>query len=159
MDQQALRTYLDEHLVGASTVTRLVERRLDDGVGPDWLREFRADLQQERQVVEQVAERLGSSGAVPTHLIGGAAQLAVRGALRLTEQLHPSLRDLIEFETMLVGVHGKAALWRTLSLWPEHPAVAGIDLEGLEQRADDQAERLEDLRTAAARALGSTAPA
>lgn len=161
MDEQALRIYLDEHMVGARTVTQLVDRRLDDGIGPEWLRTFRADLTEDRQVVEGIAERLGSSGVVPSHLAGTAAQVAVRGALRVTEQLHASLRDLLEFETMFVGVQGKAALWRALRLWTDHPALAGVDLDHLEQRAMDHAQRLEAFRIGAARELdeGPTARA
>ena len=161
MDEQALRIYLDEHMVGARTVTQLVDRRLDDGIGPEWLRTFRAELTEDRQVVEGIAERLGSDGVAPSHLAGTAAQVAVRGALRVTEELHASLRDLLEFETMFVGVQGKAALWRTLGLLSGHPALAGIDFAELEQRADDQAHKLEAFRIGAARALdeGSTARA
>lgn len=154
MDDDALRAYLDEHMVGARTLSQLVDRRLDDGLGPEWLRTFRAELTEDRQVVEGIAAQLGSSGVVPSHLAGAAAQAAVRGALRVTGELHASLRDLLEFETMFVGVQGKAALWRSLRLWSAHPALTGIDFDELEQRADDQAGRLEAFRLGAARALG-----
>lgn len=154
MDETALRTYLDEHLVGARTVTALVERRLDDGIGPAFLTTFRAELVEERALVEGIAERLDASGAVPARLAATVAQAGVRGALRVTEAVHDALRDLLEFEAMLVGVHGKAALWRSLRLWPDHPALAGIDLDRLETQAEDQARQLEEVRIEAARDLG-----
>lgn len=153
MDEQALRTYLDGHLVGARTVTQLVDRRLEDGVGPEWMRSFRADLEEDRQIVEDIADRLDASGLVPSHLAASAAQAATRGALRVIEELEASLRDLLEFETMYLGVQGKAALWRTLQLWAGHPAIADVDLDRLEQRAADHAAKLEAFRIGAARGL------
>ena len=153
MDGQALRTYLDGHLVGARTVTQLVDRRLDDGVGPEWMRSFRADLEEDRQVVEDIAERLEASDPVPTHLAATGAQAAARGALRITGALESSLRDLLEFETMFVGVQGKAALWRTLQQLGDHPAVAGVDLARLEERAAEHSTKLEAFRIGAARDL------
>lgn len=154
MNERALRVYLDEHLTGASTVTMLVERRIGDGLGPPWLERFRDQLDHERRVVEAVAERLDATVGVPVHAAGLLAETGVRGALRLTQRVHPALRDLLEFELLFVGVQGKAALWRALRVHATHPAVRGTDLDGLEEQAYDQAAQLDSLRLAAMASLG-----
>lgn len=158
MHDQALRIYLDEHITGARTVIELVDRRLDDGVGPPWLAEFRRDLEEDREVVERIAERLEESGSMPAQTAGVVAQATARAALRLTQALHTSLRDLMEFEAMYVGVQGKACLWRSLELLDGHPVLEGVDLDMLQQRASEHAARLEDFRRDAVRDLATDEP-
>ena len=58
------------------------------------------------------------------------------------------LSELLELETLVVGITGKQALWRSLGMVP---SVAEEELGRLLERADDQKRRVEAHRLRAAR--------
>jgi hypothetical protein len=63
------------------------------------------------------------------------------------------LSDLVELEAMMLGVRGKAALWRVLlELAREDPRLDATELSALSERAKRQAGELETLRVTAASA-------
>jgi len=72
-----------------------------------------------------------------------AAKDAVAKGLELLGRFKPNgritgrapLSDVIELETLLVGITGKAALWKSLA---EGGTKASVDLEELLSRADAQ---------------------
>lgn len=153
MDDDALRAYLDQHRTGATAVAQLVEVRIEQDRAPAWLRTFHDQLIEERGVVDQIADRLDAPPLTPTRVAGRLANGVVRLAMRAAWTLNPALRDLLEYETMWVGVQGKLALWRTLEVHADHPAVAGVDVEAYAARATEHAEHLERLRREAAASL------
>ncbi|MFD3762594.1 hypothetical protein [Streptomyces sp. NPDC058622] len=65
------------------------------------------------------------------------------------------LSDVLEAESMLLGVLGKTACWRTLRVLAEtDERLAADQLDALLERAEQQSATLEELRsTAAARTL------
>jgi hypothetical protein len=63
-----------------------------------------------------------------------------------------------ELETLSLGIAGKQALWSALRVAPQAPAIAGLDLEELEERAMSQRERVEMERIALARTALSLSP-
>jgi hypothetical protein len=69
----------------------------------------------------------------------------------------PNLSRLLELETLIMGVKGKLSLWESLrASVASGPALAGVDLDALVRRADDQLAALHDHhREAAALAFGS----
>ncbi|MGZ4633244.1 MAG: hypothetical protein ACXV2G_11335, partial [Actinomycetes bacterium] len=61
------------------------------------------------------------------------------------------LSSLIELEALVLGVHGKAACWRTLRVVAEHDdRLSPSQLDELTARAARQSAELEDLRRAVA---------
>ncbi|MFH8890591.1 hypothetical protein ACWGHM_14335 [Streptomyces sp. NPDC054904] len=71
------------------------------------------------------------------------------------------LSDVLEAESMLMGVQGKAACRRTLrALAATDDRLSGEDLDVLLERAERRSATLEELRSAvAARTMGSWPPA
>ena len=64
---------------------------------------------------------------------------------------YSALDRLIDFETLSVGIVGKRALWRSLTVaGGADPALVGVDLERLLASADEQFGRVERLRLEAA---------
>ncbi len=157
-DHADLRVYVEDHLTGANAVIDLVRSRLDRGDPDPWLRRFLAELEQERQVLEDLADDLVAM-RLHHRVLGRLATLAARVVLRLEELQHDdALRDLLEFETMRVGLEGKRALWRTLDLLRDDPVVAKVDVATLDAQAADQVEQVERRRLeAAGTALGAGA--
>jgi hypothetical protein len=75
------------------------------------------------------------------------------GRLKPNGQLlgYSPLSRLVEIEGLVLGVSGKRALWTSLKVaLGTDPRLAGIDLDGLEERARAQRRDLEGARRQAA---------
>ena len=70
----------------------------------------------------------------------------------------PHLRRVLELEAMLVGTHGRRAMWRLLELFHHRADVPDGDYVARQQRAERQASDLERFREqeAAAAFMGET---
>ena len=96
------------------------------------MRDLEIDRSKLHQVVGWLAERM--------------SQIKLQGeALR-----DGALRDLLELETLSIGVHGKQRLWRSLSAIRDgHPALQALDLDALLETGERQLEIVERHRRAA----------
>ncbi|NJP66243.1 hypothetical protein HCJ92_08045 [Streptomyces sp. ventii] len=153
---RALTIYLNDHLAGATAGARLARRIAAHA--PAGRAERCDGLAREIREDRGALLVLMRSLRVPVHhhlLLAGAAAETL-GVLKPNGALvrRARLSELVELETMYLGVCGKAALWRTLS---ELPGLAGqgvVDVASLLSRARAQAGMLEELRAeAGARAL------
>jgi hypothetical protein len=132
MSDQALSTYLDDHLTGSVGAIEMVERAIEENAGTllgRRLEEVLKEIRKDQAVLQDLIERLGSKENPP-------------GDLAWLELL----------ETLTMGIHGKRALWRALRVVAnKHPVLRGIDLDLLERRAVEQHDRVEEWRLEAAR--------
>lgn len=151
-----LGTYLNDHLAGSSVGTELARRLSEEHAGaPDGpaLAELTAAIEQDRDTLAGLMERLGVERSVVKQAGGWVAEKLTR--VKLSDKVTGSvgLRQLLEFETLAMGVQGKRALWLALrEVREHHPELAATDLDALVLRADEQVHRLEELRLAATRA-------
>jgi hypothetical protein len=133
MSDQALSTYLDDHLAGSVGAIEMVERAIEENAGTllgRRLEEVLKEIRKDQAVVQDLIERLGSK---ENPLKKAGARLEV-------------------LETLTMGIHGKRALWRALRVVAnKHPVLRGIDLDLLERRAVEQHDRVEEWRLEAAR--------
>lgn len=148
-----LAIYLNDHLAGATAGVQL-GRRLqasnedDPEFGPA-LAEACAEIEEDRETLRAVMERLGVG---ESKLKPAAAVLGERlGRLKLNGQLwgYSPLSRLDELELLQIGVAGKLRLWRAL----EHTHADDLqdfDLGSLAERATGQLRRLEALHLKAA---------
>jgi hypothetical protein len=151
--QEALATYLNDHLAGASGGLELARRLADryrDGEAGVFLDQLVREIEQDRDALRGAMERL----EIPENNIKQAMAWAGEKVSRLKPNdafLSPSrLSRLIELEAMALGVEGKLSLWRSL----ESAGVsAGLDLPRLIERAIAQREGLERHRREAASAV------
>ena len=150
-----LAIYLNDHLMGSTTGTQLVQRIASEHVGTDlgtFAEGLAPEIEEDRDALLEIMERLGASRDQAKVALGWVSEKAARlkpnGELRGTSPLTP----LIELESLSLGIEGKRSLWRALA---EADAVAeriGRDrLAELIARAEDQRERVEVHRRAAAR--------
>ncbi|AXV06603.1 hypothetical protein DVS28_a1918 [Euzebya pacifica] len=160
LDIDSLTEYLNDHLGGAAGATDLLRRRLDEGRGNDELAELLAGIETHRTHLEELMAELGISHSVVRQTVGWVgermAQLKLKGeALR-----DDGVRDLLELESLSIGVHGKQRLWLALAeIRGTHPALEALDLEwliasGEEQQATVERHRLAAVRRAFANADG-----
>ena len=153
--REALATYLNDHLAGATGGLELARRLADryrDGEAGVFLDQLAREVEQDRDALREAMERMG----IPESGIKQALAWAGEKVSRLKPNdafLSPSrLSRLIELEAMALGVEGKLSLWRSL----ESAGVSvDLDLPRLIERAIAHREGLErHRREAVAAALG-----
>lgn len=159
---QPLATYLNDHLAGSTAALELLEHLERARAGTAVARfaaDLRADIEADRRELEGLMGRL----QVPVSRVRSAmAWLSEKGAelkLRLDDPACGALRLLEIFDAVSVGIEGKRLLWRALASAAERrPELGGLDYARLEQRAQEQRQRVEHERLEAAReALGTVA--
>lgn len=147
-----LKTYLQDHHAG-STMGRELARRTaganeDNDYGPELAR-IAAEIDEDRDVLEQVMERLGVG---PSKIKDAGAWTAEKlGRLKPNDRLleYSPLSRLIEIEGLVLGVTGKQALWEAIQT-ALGESLDGISFEELVARAVDQRSRLQALHLRAA---------
>jgi len=149
-----LGIYLQDHLAGATAGLELFRRSAgahkDTTLG-DILEALRLEATSDRQalldlmaLLEIQPDRIKTTAAWAAEKVG---RLKLNGALLRRSPLS----DVIELEGLRMAVEWKAAGWRLLqALAATEPRLAQVDLDDLLARADDQATRIESLRTAVA---------
>ena len=151
MREATLRVYLQDHHAAARAGVAPAQRTL--GADHELARRVAGD----RETLERVMRRLDVG---PSRLKLGLAVLGDQlGRVKIDRGLaaQPALARLLALETLLVGVRGKEALWRTLRVARE-PRLATFDFEALAASAASQAEQLEVERLQAASAALAEAP-
>ncbi len=152
-----LGIYLNDHLAGATGGLALFRRATSSAQGASKaeLAALTQQVTQDRQSLLALMHHLGVP--VRHYKVATGWALEKAGWLKTNGRLlHRSpLSDLVELEALVLGVQGKAAGFRALrSIADYHPRFDGSDLDRLIDRAERQAQKLEDLRLhAAARAL------
>lgn len=148
--QRLLGVYLDDHRAGAAGGVALAHRMLDEN--PDnyltaTLRALADEIEQDRQLLDDVIVRLGHSPNRLKVVMAAAgerfARLKTNGYLRR----YSPLSRLEEFEALSAGIMAKASLWRCCELASAgRPQLADIDFDALRQRAELQRAKLETHR-------------
>jgi hypothetical protein len=157
-----LGIYLNDHLAGATAGVELVHRAAGTcrGFATGGALEILArDITDDRAALVQIMRGLG----VPVrHYKIYAAWLGEKvGRLKLNGHLRgrSPLSTLVELEALRLGVHGKAAGWRTLrSLADGDPRLDRQRLDQLLHRARQQSQMLEELRIRTAAEIFGAAP-
>ncbi len=154
-----LETYLNDHLTGSVAALDLAGKAAKQNAGNRFgvfLSELAKAIDEDQAALEDVMQRLGVEKGGVKATAGRAAERLSR--LRLHEKVtgDPDLSRLLELETLIMGVNGKLSLWESLrASVASAPALAGVDLDALVRRADDQLAALHDHhREAAALTFG-----
>lgn len=149
-----LAIYLNDHYAGATGGLELFRRAAksppnsEDGAA---LADLAQQVEEDRDALARIMADLG----VPTSQSKAAMGWLAEKAGRLKPNGHilsrSPLSDLLEAESMLLGVLVKAACWRTLRILAESDERLSADrLDTLLERAEQQSDTLEELRSAAA---------
>jgi hypothetical protein len=150
-----LGIYLNDHLIGATGGLELCRRAATSSRGPAraQLEQLTAQLEQDRESLLALMHALDLPVRRYKILIGWAAEKIARIKTNGRLLRRSPLSDLVELESLTLGVHGKAAGFRALRqalVMSEDSRVNTADLDQLIERADHQATMLERLRLQAA---------
>lgn len=148
-----LIAYLNDHLTGSTAALQLLDHqlRLDlSREAKEFYTTLYSDIEQDQKRLEEVIRRAGGEPSTLRKLGGWFAEKISRLKLALDEASSGSIEHFEALEILVLGIHGKRALWRALEV-ADLPALQGIPLEELQQRAQEQIDRVEERRLAMAR--------
>ena len=155
MAVDALVTYMNDHLAGSRSALDLLEALIEstsDAKTREFLDAVRAEIAADRDVLEQLIRRVGSGPSVVREVGGWIAEKIARLKLVIDDPSNGPLRHFEALELLALGIQGKSALWRALSIVAQAvPELTGVNFGNLIRRAEDQYARVEDQRVAAAR--------
>ena len=154
--REDLAIYLKDHYAGGVAALELLDHLIDEQ-HDDSLQSFfcrlREDIQADHDQLRSVMERLGDEDSSLRNAGAWLAEKFGRLKMGFTASADSKLRLLQSLEFLFLGITGKRSLWRALiDVRPAWPMLADIDLARLEERAKEQAERVDVHRLAAARA-------
>jgi hypothetical protein len=149
MSRETLGIYLNDHLTGSVFAVETLERLLS-GNHPALPKEALQGLLSEIEADRDVLRGLLEKAEVEEHLVKKAAAWLTEklGRMKLDEG---PLGRMEMLETLALGISGKLKLWVALEhVAPRYPELAGVDYPGLQARAREQHDLVEDLRIKAA---------
>ena len=154
MADDALETYLNDHLAGSVGAIQMLERAVDDHAGTPLgpqLADLLAGIRAAQEELRDVMRRLGYAES-PIKKAG--AWLAHHaGRIKVGGSGESDLARFELFEALTLGLQGQGKLWRALrAVAAKHPALEGIDLARLERQSLEHHDLVESWRIAAAEA-------
>jgi hypothetical protein len=143
-----LDIYLNDHLAGATGGLELARRTAaahkDTPEGPDLAR-LAEEIALDRQSLLVMMRRLDVDVRQSKVVAGWVAEKVGRLKPNGTVVRRSPLSSVVELEGLLIGIHGKSALWRTLLALGD-PQLDAPELQRLLARAEDQLGRVEAMR-------------
>jgi hypothetical protein len=134
--------YLNDHLGGANLALELAtetRRRNEEESLGQYLAWLAMEIEEDRGTLLAVMEHLGSSPSGLKQATGRLAERVTRVKFQAPVGVHALANELLELETLLMGIHGKQAMWETLGqLARSEPRLATFDFEHLTGRAANQ---------------------
>ena len=154
MADDALETYLNDHLAGSVSAIQMLERAVDEhagtSLGPQ-LAELLAAIRAAQDELREVMRRLGYTESSIKKAGAWLAQHA--GRLKVGGSAESDLARFEFFEALSLGIQGQWKLWRALrAVTAKHPQLDGIDLARLERQSREQHDLVEAWRIEAAQA-------
>jgi hypothetical protein len=156
MPSTALTTYLNDHLAGSVAALELLGHLLerDPGSGRDELAQIRAEIEEDQQILQRILSDMGGKESPIRKAAAWLTEKLGQVKLGLDDEGSGELRVLEALEGLGLGIQGKLMLWRALEAGRGSvPSLGGIDLQQLQQRAERQFRRVEELRLRAARVV------
>jgi hypothetical protein len=143
-----LTTYLQDHLAGALHAIELLKSIRDHHSGKplgQFAAELLVEIEADRDVLAQLTENTGGTSGGPKEW--GAWLTEKVSRLKLKHGSGNGLGIFESLEFLVLGIHGKWALWRALSvIAADDSRLAGTNFSALTARAEDQHARVDQQR-------------
>lgn len=142
LDRGLLRTYLADHLAGATggaaRFRRMADAYADTPLGPD-LRRIADEVTTEREWLIETAHRLDVQPSMTKRVLVAVGERV--GRLKPNGRVAQAspLSAVLELDIMRGAVVGKRGLWETLELWADELGLERAPLQRLIEQADEQA--------------------
>ena len=156
LNGEVLRLYLNDHMAGSIAAMELVDHLAQLSKGTEregWFLELGSEIEEDHQALRLLIERVGGKQSTTRNTAAWLAEKVAWVKLKVDDPGTGHLRFLEALETLGLGIQGKLGLWRVLrTISDDRGGLGPLDLSNLEQRAQDQFERVERERVAEARA-------
>jgi hypothetical protein len=150
MSQDALATYLNDHLAGSVAALELLDHLISQEQGTERgteLVQIRADVEEDQKTLLRGLREVGGKESRVRSALAWLTEKIGQAKLRLDDPGTGKLQLFEALEALALGIQGKAALWRALaSASTRLPQLRILDYTKLEQRAIDQFNRVDRLR-------------
>lgn len=144
----ALLTYLDDHLAGSAHALELLEwmkKEHDGSPLGDFFTQLCTEVSRDRETLRNLARGLGSDGDRVKEAVAWTSEKINR--LKLHDDGTRPLGTFEALEFLVLGIHGKGALWRALHcVCADDSRLQAFDFKELESRASKQEADVESLR-------------
>ena len=155
MNAKHLTNYMKDHFAGSVAAVELLNHLISSHRGKtheQFFIQLRKDVREDQEVLQGLLHDLGAGGGALRNTTAFLSEKFARIKLLLEDPAGTQLARLEKLEALALGIEGKRALWRALLAVAEDiPALRKVDLARLDQRADDQHQRIETRRIEAAR--------
>ena len=155
MANEQITIYLNDHLAGSVVALELLEKLGTLYAGMPLgllLAELRDDISADRNKLEEIMNRLQITQSRTRKLTAWLAEKATELKLRLDDSSDGALYLLETFEVLSLGIEGKKGMWMALAAAAENAEeLRTIDYNHLVQRAEQQRQKVEDVRLEAAK--------
>ena len=150
MAHQDLATYLNDHLAGSVVALELLEHlEAVHSREPlrDFFRQLRADIAADRDELVALMKALNIDQSRTRKASAWLAEKFTELKLRVDDPKAGALLLFESLEALSLGIEGKRSLWITLAATSEStPSLKIADYGRLQQRAQEQRDRVEELR-------------
>jgi len=155
MRSQALTTYLQDHLAGAFHAIELLKAMHDHFAGQPlgaFAAEVLAEVEADREVLATLTERVGGTAGGMKEWAAWLSEKVSR--LKLKHGSADGLGTFEALEFLVIGIHGKRALWLALKEVATFDArLQGFDFPELIGRAEKQHSKVEERRLTCAQSV------
>ena len=162
MAEEHIATYLNDNLAGAIVAIELLEHLEAAHASTPlaaFLAELRTEIVADREALEALMRQLQVAESRTRKGTAWLGEKVTQLKLRLDDPSGGPLRLFEALEVVAIGIEGKRALWRALTAAAEGtPRLRVVDYERLEQRAEEQRQRVEVRRLEAAKLALGAAP-
>lgn len=150
-----LGTYLNDHLAGSVAALELIEhlaKKYPDSTLESFFAELHADISTDQDVLRDFLNTFETKESTVRKAGAWLAEKMGQAKFGLKEHEVSGTGLLEALEGLVMGITGKQLLWRALASASEvMPPLRGPDYARLEQRAQEQRDRVEQKQLAAAR--------
>src|ERR1043166_10083043 len=155
MAHERLATYLNDHLAGSVVALELLDHlkgAYSEETLRGFFRELRADITADRDNLEAIMKALNIDQSRTRKASAWLTEKITELKLRFDDPKAGALLLFESLEALSLGIEGKRSLWITLAATSETtPALRIADYDRLQQRAQEQRDRVEALRIETAR--------
>jgi len=151
-----IEIYLKDHYAGGIGALQLLDHSIETHAGTPlsvFFAELRDDIKADHDQLHELMTALGFADSDARNAGAWLAEKFSRAKLGFSGGDGSGLRLLQTLESLALGITGKRLLWRALhAVRQSSPALQQMDFEHLENRAIEQADRVEIKRLETARA-------
>ena len=146
---------MKDHFAGSVAAVELLNHLISSHRGKiheQFFIRLRQEVGEDQEVLQGLLHDLDAGGGALRNTTAFLSEKFARIKLLLEDPAGTQLASLEKLEALALGIEGKRALWRALlAVADEIPALCKVDFARLDQRADDQHQRVEARRIEAAR--------